>query len=300
MRDKNLVSIKDIDRKDILEIFELADYSEKLFTDNKQPLSGRVLASVFFQPSTRTQFSFQSAFLKLGGGYINCSDIEKTRCGHPYYESLDDFSQIISNYCDIVALRTENPNVLQVFLNNSTVPIISAGVGRDEHPTQALIDLFTIKSIWNSIDNQKILIIGTPEQRTINSLLLGLDFWSNIEVMILCQENSKISPLVTKQLRNVKTTLYHSWEDLICSNNLLMVSTIYVAEIYHSNAIETTYQLNYDIINKYFSKDVVVLSPLPRTNELSQDVDDFNGAKYFLQAKFGLYVRAALYLKYFI
>lgn len=296
----NLISIKDISISDILEIFDFADYSDKLFTEYKYPLCGYVLGSFFFQSSTRTQFSFQSAFVKLGGNYIGCNDINNIRCSFPYYETMDDFAKIISNYCDIIVMRSNQEKDMNLFIENATVPVISAGCGYTEHPTQALIDLYTIYKLHGNISKNKILIIGTPSQRTINSLLLGLNNWSDIEVFILCQKNRDIEPYIKKQLKNITVKIYTSWDELIDSNMLRSVSVIYIAEIYYDVNPTNEYKLSEKILYEHFDKNVIILSPLPRTNELSRDVDRHIGAKYFLQARFGLYVRAGIFLKYFI
>ena len=300
MKHNNLISINDLSKDEILDIFHMADYSDKIFTKHQQPLSGRILGSIFLQPSTRTQFSFQSAFIRLGGNYIGCSDASQIRCSYPYYESMGDLAKIVSNYCDIIVLRSNNEYDVRSFVNNSSIPVISAGSGMYEHPTQALVDLYTIIKLLGRIDNQKILIIGTPNQRTVNSLLLGLNLLSNIEVNILCQKNVFINCDIKKKLLNVKTYLYHSWDDLIASNKLPNISIVYVGEIFYDTIATNEYIITSDILKKYFSKEVIILSPLPRTNELSRDVDIHKGAKYFLQARLGLYIRAGLYLKYFI
>lgn len=300
MKKSNLVSINDIGKSDILEIFKLADYSDRLFSEFNSSLSGNVLGTFFFQSSTRTQFSFQSAFVKLGGSYIGCSDINSIRCSYPYFEAMDDFAKIISNYCDIIVMRSGNEDEMNSFINSATIPVISAGCGRLEHPTQALIDLYSINQFIGSISNNNILIIGTPNQRTINSLLLGLNMWANIEVLILCQEGGSLRSSIESKLTNITVNIFTSWDKLIDSNKLSTVSIIYVGEIYNESPTTNQYILNKKILSEHFSKDVIVLSPLPRTNELSKDIDSHAGAKYFLQARMGMYVRAGLFIKYFI
>lgn len=300
MKKNNLISINDISKTEILEIFELANYSDRLFSKFKSPLSGKILGTFFFQSSTRTQFSFQSAFVRLGGNYIGCSDINSIRCSYPYFETMDDFSKIISNYCDIIVMRSGNEEEMNLFINSATIPVISAGCGRLEHPTQALIDLYSINKFTGSISNNNILIIGTPNQRTINSLLLGLNLWTNIEVLILCQEGCSLRNSIESKLTNVKVHTFASWDELIESKRLTTISIIYIGEIYDETSSTNQYILNRKILSEHFSKDVIILSPLPRTNELSKDVDYHVGAKYFSQAKMGMYVRAGLLLNYFI
>ena len=141
---KNLISILDITKTQMEEIFSVAKAKDKLFEKNYNALSGKILASLFLQPSTRTQLSFQSAFLKLNGKTIGFSDINHSRSGPPYYEPLDDMGIIVSNYCDIIVMRTIDATYMDEFLKGTSVPVISAGSGNIEHPTQALTDLFTL------------------------------------------------------------------------------------------------------------------------------------------------------------
>lgn len=299
MINKNLMSINDISKSEILEIFGLADYANKLFSEHQFPLLGYVLGSFFFQSSTRTQFSFQSSFVKLGGSYIGCNNREEIRCSYPYYETMDDFAKIISNYCDIIVMRSDNEEEMKQFFESAKSPVISAGCGKWEHPTQAILDLYSIYKLLGRISNNLLLIIGTPNQRTINSLLLGLDLWENIEILILCQEGCTIRENIKTQLNNISVELFNSWNNLINSGKLKDVNAIYVGEIYYDNHPVQDYILSDDILNNYFSPNVTILSPLPRTNELSKEIDYHMGAKYFLQAQMGLNVRAGIYLYYF-
>ena len=299
MLSKNLISINDISKSEILEIFDLADYSSEVFSKHKLPLRGYVLGSFFFQSSTRTQFSFQSSFVKLGGSYLGCNNRKEIRCSYPYYESMDDFAKIISNYCDIIVMRSDDEEEMKQFIESAEVPVISAGCGKQEHPTQAILDLYTINKLLGRVSNISLLIIGTPSQRTINSLLLGLNLWENVEVLILCQEGDTIEENIKKQLNNVSVQLFSSWHDLIYSGKLLHINIVYVGEIYYDVCPTNYYTLNDHILKNYFSPNVIILSPLPRTNELSKEIDCQRGAKYFWQAKKGLNIRAGIYLKYF-
>lgn len=212
---------------------------------------------------------------------------------------MDDFAKIISNYCDIIVMRSDNEEEMRQFIESAEVPVISAGCGKQEHPTQAILDLYTINKLLGRVSNISLLIIGTPNQRTINSLLLGLNLWENIEVLILCQEGDTIKENIKKQLNNVSVQLFSSWDDLINSGKLLHINIVYVGEIYYDICPVNHYMLNDHILKNYFSPNVIILSPLPRTNELSKEIDYQRGAKYFWQAKKGLNIRAGIYLKYF-
>lgn len=300
MLNKSLISITDLNREEINSIFDLASKGKTIFSKYNNALKGKILGSIFFQSSTRTQFSFQSAFIRLGGNYIGCTDINQIRCGTPYFESMDDFAKILNYYCDIVVMRTQYTSEAYAFHKNLNIPFISAGNGTYEHPTQALTDLFIINKLFKNIDGQKILIIGTPRQRTINSLLLGLNMWENINIYFLCQDGIDLLPDIKNKINNIKVSFFYSWDALFDSGILSTISTIYIGEILYKNSQEYDYILTKQILDTKFSKYVQILSPLPRTTELSMCVDSHNGAKYFLQAQLGLYIRASLYLHYFI
>lgn len=298
---KNLISINDITLEEMNSIFERAKMGENIFKEYQGYLNNKILASLFLQPSTRTQLSFQSAFVRLGGTYIGFSDINSSRSGPPYYEPLDDMGKIVSAYCDIIVMRTINATYTSLLLEGADVPVISAGSGNIEHPTQALTDLFTLSMhIGKNLSNLNILIIGTPRQRTINSFLLGLSNWDNITVHILCQSGVLLSNFISEKLSPTMKIHYHSSsKEFLESGFATQIDVIYMDKIFK----ETT---EYDdfIISEYelyhtFRSDIIILHPLPRTKELPKIFDKHPGAYYFNQAKNGLYVRASIFLSYF-
>jgi|GEM_PF-7112660 aspartate carbamoyltransferase catalytic subunit len=292
---KKLISILDLSIDEIDKIFSIADIEKKLYQQYNNALEGKMLGNFFFQPSTRTQFSLQAAFMKLGGKVISCSDINQTRSGPPYFEPLDDMGHIVSSYCDIVAMRTINDMDTKLFVREMTVPFISAGSGNIEHPTQALVDLFSIKKYYKQINNNNILIIGTPRQRTINSFILGLSRYKNINVHILSQSGVYLMDEVFSKCSSINIAYYSSWEELISANILSSISIVYVDKIFNE-----TKEYNYFIIQKDYlelmNKDVLILHPLPRTKELPKHIDVMPGAYYYRQAELGMYVRSALFL----
>lgn len=296
----NFLSILDFQKEEQLEIFELADMGKELFKNYSHSLDGKVLASLFFQPSTRTQFSFQSAFLKLGGSIIECSNINETRSGAPYYESIGDMAKIISNYSDIVVMRTEN-NLQTIEMNaNIEIPFISAGSGNVEHPTQALTDLYTIRQCFGSLESYDILIIGTPRQRTINSFIKGMSFWNKQNYHILCQDGVNLSQEVKNAIGDSNVTYYSSWNDIYEAGIYKNISIIYIDKFFYETNRHSLYVPNEQMFKTHFSKDVIILHPLPRTQELPYFFDNLNSAKYFIQAKNGLYVRSGLFLHYLL
>ena len=292
---KKLISILDLSVEEINKIFCIADMEKNLYKQYHNALEEKMLGNFFFQPSTRTQFSLQSAFMKLGGKVLTCSDINQTRSGPPYFEPLDDMGHIISNYCDIVAMRTINNIDTELFVKEMTVPFISAGSGNIEHPTQALTDLFSIKKYHKHISNNNFLIIGTPRQRTINSFILGLSRYKNINIHILSQNGVYLMEEIASKCTSLNITYYHSWNELISNNILKTISTIYVDKIFNE-----TRSYNDFIIQKEYlelmNKDILILHPLPRTKELPKYIDIMPGAYYYRQAELGMYVRSSLFL----
>lgn len=296
----NFLSILDLSKGEQLEIFNLADMGKDIFKNYSHSLDGMVLASLFFQPSTRTQFSFQSAFLKLGGSIIECADINETRSGAPYYEPIGDMAKIISNYSDIVVMRTEN-NLQTVEMDaNIEVPFISAGSGNIEHPTQALTDLYTVRQYFGALESHDILIIGTPRQRTINSFIKGMSLWAKQNYHILCQEGVCINQDVKKSLGKSNVTYYSSWDDIYESGIYKNISIIYMDKFFYETNRHSIYVPDEKMFKTHFSKEAIILHPLPRTQELPCFFDDLNNAKYFVQAKNGLYIRSGLFLHYLL
>lgn len=296
----NLISILDLTSEQQEELFDLAREGRSLFSKYRHALDDKVLCSLFFQPSTRTQFSFQSAFVRLGGQYIGCSDINQTRSGAPYYEPLCDMGKIISNYCDIIVMRTIDDLQTSQLLEGCHVPFISGGSGNVEHPTQALTDLFTIQNYIGKLVDTDILIVGTPRQRTINSFIKGIAAWGTNRFHILCQSGISIPENVKKHLGSSIVKYYTTWEELYHTNITKSIPIIYMDKIFYETHFNNSFVPHKHEFNAHFSSDTLILHPLPRTAELPTFLDELKGANYFQQAQNGLYVRTALFLKYLI
>lgn len=294
----NLISILDLTLEEIESIFSLANLEDKIFTEYRNALDGKVLGSLFFQPSTRTQFSLQSAFVRLGGHYIGCNNIEQTRSGPPYYESVDELGAMVSNYCDLIIMRTIDAIQTDLLVQGATIPVISAGSGNIEHPTQCLTDLFTLKRVLGDLNNNKILIIGTPRQRTINSFIKGISQWNENEFYIICQQGISVDNTIIDSSVNSHIHYFNSWGDFFESGINKDISIIYIDKIFYETHKHNRFVIGEDEFKHHFNKNITILHPLPRTNELSKYMDMLPGAQYFTQAKYGLYVRAALYLHY--
>lgn len=293
---KNLISISDISKSKIDDLFHTANKGRKIFSSYPNILEDKILGSLFFQPSTRTQLSFQSSFVRLGGNYIGFSDINESRSGPPYYEPLEDMGKIVSVYCDIIVMRTIEQNKMSDIVRTASVPVISAGSGNIEHPTQALTDYFTIQKCHGSISNNNVLIIGTPRQRTINSFLIGLNNWENININILCQDGIRVSSYVTQKMTKHPIRYFESIDQLLDSGIMNNISILYMDKIFYETEKHNRFVLDEQHWER-FSKDMIILHPLPRTNELPIYVDKLPQSKYFFQAENGLFLRSALFLQ---
>lgn len=294
----NLISILDLSKEQQLSIFNLANKEKKLFSEYSHALNDKVLGTFFFQPSTRTQFSFQSAFVRLGGNYIGCSDINSTRSGPPYFESICDMGTIISNYCDIIVMRTIDDLQTDQMIQGAHIPIISAGSGNIEHPTQALTDIYTIRKYYGNLTKHEILIIGTPRQRTINSFIKGMSFWGDNNFHILCQSGIEVPIEVACNLKKSTITYYHTWNEIWEHGIAKSISIVYIDKIFSETHQRTDFIPLKNEFTSHINSDALILHPLPRTAELPYFMDSLHGASYFLQAQNGLYVRASLFLQY--
>lgn len=293
---KDLISILDLNKEEMEKLFSIASLEDGLFKKYNHALDGKILASLFFQPSTRTQFSLQSAFVRLGGSFIGSNNINETRSGAPYYENIEELGKIISNYCDIIVFRTINAWQTDLLKQGATVPLISAGSGNVEHPTQALTDLFTIKKCMGNLSGNKIFIIGTPRQRTINSFINAMAQWNNNEFYILCQQGIYVDNTIIDKSINNMIHYFDSWESFYASDVSKDISIIYIDKIFPETQRKEDFVIDKNLFTKFFHQSVKILHPLPRTHELCNFVDELPGAVYYKQAKYGLYVRAALYL----
>lgn len=192
-------------------------------------------------------------------------------------------------------MRTIEQNKMDDIIKTISIPIISAGSGNIEHPTQALTDYFTIQRCNGDISNNNILIIGTPRQRTINSFLIGLNNWDNINIFILCQDGIHVPKFVTEKLTKHSIRYFDSIDQLLDSGIIKNISILYMDKIFYETQRHNRYLLN-EKQWRMFSNDMIILHPLPRTQELPKFVDRMPQANYFFQAQNGLFLRSALYL----
>lgn len=291
---KKIISILDLSKGEIEYILELASKESIIEQKYSKVFNNKILGSLFFQPSTRTQLSMQAAFVKLGGTQIGFSNIEESRSGETYHEDYSDLARMIENYCDIVIMRTMQDIEFYEFCNTIKIPVISAGHGNIEHPTQCLVDLYAIKKLIKRLDNINILFIGTPPSRAMNSLILALSYYSNISINIICNENIKVDISISKYYNDGCIRYFSDINEYWQKENYFNLDIIYVAEI--KNADNNS---NYTLQAKHLKslgQHTHILCPLPRTDQLPKYIDDYPNSKYFIQARDALYVRQALYI----
>jgi len=295
MKNKSLVSINDYSKEDIIDILDLAEGFEK---DPRQKiLSNHVIASLFFEPSTRTRLSFESAINQLGGRVIGFSDASSSSVKKG--ESLRDTIQTVSLYSDLIVMRHPLEGSARFASEVSDTPIINAGDGANQHPTQCLLDLYSIRKTQGSLDNLHIAFVGDLKYgRTVHSLVIALTMFKNVTFHL-------VSPIELKLPRSIKNFIldagltYNQYDDIaqiIDDVDVLYMTRIQrerFADSVEYERVKNSYILNNAMLEN--SKDNLrILHPLPRVNEISEDVDSNEKAYYFQQAENGVYVRQAL------
>lgn len=283
-------------------VFNVADEMKKDVSAKKKKyastLNGKIMASLFYEPSTRTRFSFESAMARLGGSILtteNAKEFSSAAKG----ETLYDSTSVMCGYADLIVMRHNEPGSAKTAAEVSTVPVINAGDGSGQHPTQALLDLYTIKDSFGSIDGLSIAMVGDLKYgRTVRSLSYLLTKYSDIKIYY-------VSPLVCKMDEDIKeylTTNSVEWEEVDELENVLpLVDCVYMTRIqkerFHDpeDYEEAAGKYILDLKKAQMMKpDGIIMHPLPRVDEISQEVDNDPRAQYFDQAKNGLYVRMAL------
>ncbi|TFF89218.1 MAG: aspartate carbamoyltransferase, partial [Promethearchaeota archaeon] len=296
LKNKSLISIKDISRADIEHIIKVAEQMEAIEKEGSDIAKNKILASLFYEPSTRTQLSFSSAMLKLGGNVIGFSDPETSSKAKG--ENLSDTIRSVENYCDLILLRHSLEGADKLASEISSVPIISAGCGTKEHPTQAILDLFTIKKELRTIDGLKIGILGDLKYgRTVKSLTYGLSKF-DCELNLISPPSLGMNKEILNYLKDMKLNFNEHKNITSIINDL---DVLYVTRIQKERfpdpteylKVKGSYNINLKII-KNVKDSFIIMHPLPRIDEISFDIDKTKHAKYFKQTYYGLLTRMAL------
>ena len=293
---KDIISIKDYGQEQLEKIFTSTDKMIQLDSSQRREIcKGKTLGYLFYEQSTRTRLSFDSAMASVGGNSLGISNISSSSTQKG--ESLADTVKIMSIYSDILVLRHTLDGSSRFASEISEKPVINAGSGTEEHPTQAIQDLFTIKKEKKKIDGLKIGIIGDLKYgRTVYSLLYGLGNY-DVDVRLISPESLRIRSDSTYEIKkNLDFTESTNLEDHIGELDVLYVTRIQKERFPDEEEylkVKGSYVVGLDIV-KQMKDDSIILHPLPRIDEISPEVDNTQNAKYFQQAEYGKHTRAAL------
>ena len=293
---KDIISIKDYSKEQLEKIFTFTDKIMQLDPIQRREIcKGKTLGYLFYEPSTRTRLSFDSAMASIGGNSLGISNISSSSTQKG--ESLADTVKIMSIYSDILVLRHTLDGSSRFASEISEKPVMNAGSGTEEHPTQAIQDLFTIKKEKKKIDGLKIGIVGDLKYgRTVYSLLYGLGNY-DVDVRLISPESLRIRSDSTYEIKkNLDFTESTQLEDHIDELDVLYVTRIQKERFPDEEEylkVKGSYVVGLDIVNQ-MKDDSIILHPLPRIDEISTEVDKTKNAKYFQQAEYGKHTRAAL------
>ena len=294
-RGRDIISIEDFSREEINYILNSSHDMEPFAVKGSDMLKGKILANLFFEPSTRTRLSFEAAMLKLGGSTIGFADAEiaSVRKG----ENLADTVRTVENYADIIALRHPLEGAAKLAAEFSKVPILNAGTGAEEHPTQAFMDLYTMQKEKGKIDGLKIALVGDLRYgRTVHSLAYALSLY-NIELYLISPESLRMRHEVIRAIKNKIPII----EDTNLERIIPQIDVLYVTRIQKERfpdlaeyaKVKGIYKIDLKTL-KSAKKDLIILHPLPRIDEIAAEVDSTPQARYFQQVWNGIVVRMAL------
>ena len=296
---RHLMNPLDFNVEELDRLFDLANDIERNPAKYAHACDGRILATCFYEPSTRTRLSFESAMTRLGGRVIGFSDANSSSAAKG--ESVSDTIRIISSYADICALRHPKEGAPMVAASRSLIPVINAGDGGHQHPTQTLTDLLTIRTMFGRLDSFTIGLCGDLKfGRTVHSLVNALSRYKNIHFIFISPEELRIPDYVTDMLKEKHIT----YEEVIRLEDVMpMLDMLYMTRVQKERFFN---EEDYVRLKDFYildplkmmlaKKDMLILHPLPRVNEIAVEVDDDPRAAYFKQARYGVFVRMALIL----
>ena len=301
MKNKHLINPMDFTREELDEIFELAHQIITNPQEYSHVCEGKILATLFYEPSTRTRFSFESAMMRLGGKILGFSEPNSSSVSKG--ETLADTIKIVSIYSDIIAMRNPKEGSAKVASMYSSVPVINAGDGGHQHPTQTLTDLLTIKSLKGRLDNHVIGICGDLKYgRTVQSLITAMSRYKNIKFVLISPKELGVPQYIREEVlnqNNIEFKEVEKLEDVIEELDILYMTRIQKERFFNEDEymrLKDSYILDTEKM-KLAKNDMIVMHPLPRVNEIDVEVDKDERAAYFKQAEFGMYVRMALMAK---
>ena len=296
---RHLMSPLDFSTEELNKLFDLANDIEANPEKYAHICAGKKLATCFYEPSTRTRLSFEAAMINLGGQVIGFSDASSSSASKG--ESVSDTIRVISCFADICAMRHPKEGAPMVAATKSSIPVINAGDGGHQHPTQTLTDLLTIRSLKGRLDNFTVGLCGDLKfGRTVHSLINALVRYENIHFILISPEELKIPSYLRDKLieDNISFEEVTNLETAMPDLDLLYMTRVQRERFF--NEEDYIRLKDFYILNKekmaLAKDDMLVLHPLPRVNEISVEVDDDPRAAYFKQVQYGVYVRMALIL----
>ncbi|MCQ4874706.1 MULTISPECIES: aspartate carbamoyltransferase [Odoribacteraceae] len=297
MNKRSLVSITDYSKEDILEVLQIASEFEK--NPNRNLLEGKVVASLFFEPSTRTRLSFETAISRMGGRIVGFSDASSSSTTKG--ESLKDTTKMVDNYCDLIVMRHPLEGAARFASEVADVPVINAGDGANQHPTQTMLDLYSIYKTQGTLENLNIFMVGDLKYgRTVHSLLQAMSHF-NPTFHFISPKELEMPKAYKLFLDELHIPYYEHTEldDVINDADILYMTRVQrerFADPLEYEKVKNVYILKNSMLAG--TKDTMrILHPLPRVNEISEDVDDNKKAYYFQQALNGVYTRQAIIFK---
>ncbi|SMC24697.1 aspartate carbamoyltransferase [Clostridium acidisoli DSM 12555] len=301
LKGKSLIDPMDFSIDELEEIFKLADDIIENPEQYSKIAFGKILATLFYEPSTRTRFSFETAMLRLGGQIVGFSEPNSTSVSKG--ETVADTIRVVGCYADIIAMRHPKEGAPKIAAMYSEVPIINAGDGGHQHPTQTLTDLLTIRKIKGNLNNSTIGICGDLKfGRTVHSLIKALSRYKNNKFILISPNELKIPNYIKKEIlekNNIDFVEAKKLEDVIENLDILYMTRVQKERFFNEEdyiRLKDSYILDKEKL-ELAKKDMIILHPLPRVNEIDYEVDEDERACYFKQAKFGMYVRMALMAK---
>ncbi|WP_028235966.1 aspartate carbamoyltransferase [Pseudobutyrivibrio sp. MD2005] len=297
---RHLMSPLDFSREELEQLMDLADDIKNHPDNYSEKCHGKKLATCFYEPSTRTRLSFEAAMLNLGGSVLGFSSADSSSAAKG--ESVSDTIRVISSYADICAMRHPKEGAPLVASQRSLIPVINAGDGGHQHPTQTLTDLFTIRSLRGEIKDLTIGLCGDLKfGRTVHSLINALVRYPGIKFVLISPEELRVPEYIREDVLEKKGYEYKevdSLDDVMGELDILYMTRVQKERFFNEE--------DYIRLKDFFiltpekmqlaKKDMMVLHPLPRVNEISVDVDEDPRAMYFTQAKYGVFIRMALIL----
>ena len=300
LKNRNLINADDFNVEEINEILNLAEEIIKSPSDFSNLCNGKILGTLFFEPSTRTRLSFESAIHRLGGDCIGFSESASSSTSKG--ESLADTIRTVSNYTDIIAMRNPKEGSAVLASSYAEVPLINAGDGGHQHPTQTLTDLLTIWMTKKKLDNMTIGLCGDLKfGRTVHSLIKAMSRYENNKFILISPEELQVPDYIKMFLKskNIEFKEVEKMEDVIGELDVLYMTRVQKERFFNEAdyvRLKDSYILDNDKM-KLATEDLAVLHPLPRVNEIATEVDGDPRAVYFKQVRYGVIVRMALILK---